>query len=560
MYEYHEEQERVLYIGDNKDAKEKAAREREQEEQRLYYVAITRAKARLYLPLVPGQLGGKQWKGGYRRLNDRLSDLVNGLDGSGNKALFSIIPVHDRPSDNATDQVDRPARSPASWQPPDELLKSSDNSGEFAGYRHRHAGYEVSSYSRMKRAWSGELNPLERDEFRRESSRELIAVVSTEKELPGGTAAGLMLHEILEKIPFDVTANAKSLEIWRSKKPVAEVIDAAMDRNGIGPAHRGEVEAMVYHALTFNVTLDQGRSIPGLCGCDIQPARDGISFPVSRGFPPSAFGSDAWQIYDRRGFIKGFVDLVVEHDSRVYFGDWKSDVLPSYSSETLKRHIADHYDLQAKLYAMALVKALAIRSEEDYEKSFGGLFYVFLRSLRPRGTLAAEPGVYFDRPTWAQILSYERELRRFATSTSGGRSMKSSMVHCRLSEPPGRLSQAVISLPASVTPADSELALLDWLEQLREPLKTLYNLEDEISYIAWELARWQEGLALRERQALILLILSALIQLRQGSTRIALRVQTMVDRSGSNSSKGSSVASSRRQDLRLWLIRRRQSI
>jgi exodeoxyribonuclease V alpha subunit len=72
-------------------------------------------------------------------------------------------------------------------------------------------------------------------------------------------------------------------------------------------------------------------------------------------------------------------------------------------------------------------------------------------------------------------------------------------------------------------PSGPEIAFLEWVEQLREPLKTLYNMEDEIVYIAWELARWQEGLAPRERQALILLILSALIQLRQGSTRIALR-------------------------------------
>jgi exodeoxyribonuclease V alpha subunit len=79
------------------------------------------------------------------------------------------------------------------------------------------------------------------------------------------------------------------------------------------------------------------------------------------------------------------------------------------------------------------------------------------------------------------------------------------------------------SLAGVPAPSEREIALLDWLEQLREPLKTLYNLEDEIAYIAWELARWQEGLAPRERQALILLILSALIQLRQGSTRIALR-------------------------------------
>ena len=79
------------------------------------------------------------------------------------------------------------------------------------------------------------------------------------------------------------------------------------------------------------------------------------------------------------------------------------------------------------------------------------------------------------------------------------------------------------SFSAGNEPSSPETNLLDWLEQLREPLKALCNMEDEIVYIAWELARWQEGLAMRERQAVILLILSALIQLRQGSTRIALR-------------------------------------
>jgi len=70
---------------------------------------------------------------------------------------------------------------------------------------------------------------------------------------------------------------------------------------------------------------------------------------------------------------------------------------------------------------------------------------------------------------------------------------------------------------------EPEVALLEWLKKVREPLTTLYNLEDEIAFIAWELARWQPGINLIERQALILLILTALVHLRLGSTRIALR-------------------------------------
>ena len=120
-----------------------------------------------------------------------------------------------------------------------------------------------------------------------------------------------------------------------------------------------------------------------------------------------------------RGFIKGYVDLVVEHKGLVYFADWKSDLLPSFEQETIDKHVDAHYELQAKLYSLALVKALAIQSEAVYDRSFGGLFYVFLRSLGGENT--KPPGVYFKRPSWADILGYEDEVKRFDARSRGGR-------------------------------------------------------------------------------------------------------------------------------------------
>ena len=314
-------------------------------------------------------------------------------------------------------------RSPASWQPPEKLLKSGDNAAEFAGYRHRHAGYEVLSYSRMKQAWSVELDPLERDEFRREAGQELITVAPTVSELPGGTAAGLMLHEILENIPFDLTAIAnRPRDLALAQEPVAEVVGAAMDRNGIGWSIVMTLKPWFIKPSPSICPWTKDRSIPGLCGCGHYLREMEFLFPFPEDFHPPLSEPTPGKFAIGRGYIKGFVDLVIEHDSQVYFGDWKSDVLPLYSSETLKKHVADHYELQAKLYSMALVKALAIRTEDDYERSFGGLFYIFLRSLLPHGTLTPEPGVYFERPSWAQILTYEGELKRFAMNPSGGRS------------------------------------------------------------------------------------------------------------------------------------------
>jgi len=111
-----------------------------------------------------------------------------------------------------------------------------------------------------------------------------------------------------------------------------------------------------------------------------------------------------------RGFIKGYVDLVAVYDGMVYFADWKSDVLPSYDQETVQEHVATHYDLQVKLYVLALMKALRVHSESEYENRFGGLVYVFLRGLRTSDDVS--PGIYFRRPSWFQVLAYEREIKQ----------------------------------------------------------------------------------------------------------------------------------------------------
>jgi exodeoxyribonuclease V beta subunit len=421
IYEYHEGKERVLYIGENDQAKEAAKAERKHEDERLYYVAMTRAKARLYLPFVPGHLWGKSWSGGYRRVNERLAEVIGGLESSGKSHLFKSIIFKDDPISHRRDDMDRHSQGPVSWSPSDALFKDRHHYWEFAEYRRRHAGYEVSSYSRMKRAWSGELDPLERDEFRREPGRAAIVVTPAEGDLPGGTAAGLMLHEIIEKIPFDSPSRVDSptLDTWRLHTSVAGVITEAMVRNNVAPIYRSQVEGMVYHALTVKIPVDEGKSIPGLCHCPKILREMEFLFPFPEESHPRLFDPAPGKFIIERGFIKGFVDLVVEHDNRVYFADWKSDVLPSYDLDTLSKQVADHYDLQAKLYALALVRALTISSEADYEKLFGGLFYVFLRAARREN--AAAPGVYFKRPNWVEILSYENELKQGPLRNQGGR-------------------------------------------------------------------------------------------------------------------------------------------
>lgn len=92
----------------------------------------------------------------------------------------------------------------------------------------------------------------------------------------------------------------------------------------------------------------------------------------------------------------------------MYFADWKGDLLPSYEPVAVAQHVERHYQLQARIYSLGVVRLLAINSERDYDSRFGGLLYVFLRGVSPTGN--GKSGFYFARPSWNEIVTYESDL------------------------------------------------------------------------------------------------------------------------------------------------------
>ena len=105
------------------------------------------------------------------------------------------------------------------------------------------------------------------------------------------------------------------------------------------------------------------------------------------------------------GFLRGYVDLVVEHEGRWHILDYKSNWLgpapADYGPEALAEAIrVGGYPLQYLIYLVALHRYLATRLPGyDYERHVGGAFYLFVRGIDPAAGLRR--GVYFDRPTAA---------------------------------------------------------------------------------------------------------------------------------------------------------------
>ncbi len=124
------------------------------------------------------------------------------------------------------------------------------------------------------------------------------------------------------------------------------------------------------------------------------------------------FGLTEWPLWNRTvsgGCLNGFIDLFFRHNGRYYLLDWKSNRLEgrsaNFSPERLPSAMVDSfYFLQYLIYTVAAVKYLRMRlgqfGAEEYEKLFGGVFYLFVRGVTPEHP---GRGVFFDKPPFELI-------------------------------------------------------------------------------------------------------------------------------------------------------------
>jgi len=402
----HVNHERRFLVG---DAMKKAYRKalhiaQRSEAQRLHYVAMTRAKVKLFLPFIDTEA---ELPGDYEVVNGRLARLHRSdrLEAT----RFQLDPVTEFFGETADDQLE-------TWTPPTALLDAASEPSDFGALyqlRAAHAPLVMTSYTRLKDqgVLRSEHVPLEAEEFKEDPSPTLapdLEALEPDRRLPGGRHMGRCLHEIIELIDFGDLA---PFETWRTEAAVDRTVTWALKRHDIDPFWRSQCEELVYGTVTRTVPLPDEVELPPFTRMrEIRELE--FLFPIpenhhpllSRGAPPE----DADWTVDR-GFIKGFIDLVFEHDGRVYWADWKSDTLPQYDSATLTHHVRGHYDTQAQLYTLGMVRLLGITDEESYERRFGGLLYIFLRGFAQG---EGHEGVYFERPSWATVCVDEQRLEK----------------------------------------------------------------------------------------------------------------------------------------------------
>ncbi|CAN7263952.1 exodeoxyribonuclease V subunit beta [Caballeronia sp. LjRoot34] len=137
---------------------------------------------------------------------------------------------------------------------------------------------------------------------------------------------------------------------------------------------------------------------------------------VAHGFPDVALEAGTL-----RGFVKGFIDLIVEHEGRFWIVDWKSNHLgltpADYDEQSLDAAMASHaYHLQALFYTVALHRYLHLRLRDyAFERHIGGYLYLFVRGVRPDWRDGDKPaGVHVGKPSLELIEAIDRLMQGVA--------------------------------------------------------------------------------------------------------------------------------------------------
>jgi exodeoxyribonuclease V beta subunit len=396
---FHLGNERRLAIGKAAQAlaEKEIKEERAEDDQRLLYVALTRARTKLILPCVPSGTLSRDLSGFYKPLNDRLRSLDHETQ---LERLFvtetAIAPATD--SENERDLIKLALDENALCDWLESTSQAITHDSEFTDLGRTHRGLIVESYTSLQAA--------EPDDFK--TSIDALDPRADRIDLPGGRRVGIFLHEAIEKLDFDSFGDVPDLQSWMARNDVRELFAKAMRRHGVDdPRWLDRGREIVFNTLTARVALGETMLERGLCR--LKSIREmEFAYPIpERHHAFLADGPDgAWSV--GRGYIKGFIDLVFRRDNLMYFADWKGDLLPSYDPAAVARHVESHYRLQARIYSVGVVRLLAIHNERDYDSRFGGLLYVFLRGISCVGN--GKNGFYFARPSWNEIVTYESEL------------------------------------------------------------------------------------------------------------------------------------------------------
>ena len=278
--------------------------------------------------------------------------------------------------------------------------------------------WRIGSFSALTQGHDAELPDYDSYE-----SATSVTVVRTEVQdrfsFPRGAQAGTCLHAIFELWDFTSrdeqalqTLVLRTLLQYGFDEKWLDVVCQWVQEVVATPLGEGE-SAVRMVDLTRVKRLDELAFYFPVANLSVTSLQDAL-LPLLDNDSALASVIKRLRFYDLTGFMKGFIDLVFEHQGKYYVVDYKSNHLGNndvdYQHESLDNAMVAHdYPLQYLIYSLALHRYLKLRLP-DYtpEKHLGGVYYLFIRGMKPEwGT----SGIFHDKLDSELLEQFDRYLQ-----------------------------------------------------------------------------------------------------------------------------------------------------
>ncbi len=397
--------ENKVYALDKKHVswKELHDEELDNEDKRLFYVACTRAKYRLYIPTI----GQEYTRVKIGPLGTFLREALINAKAKYPQLFYQrdeelLLAKNTLPAISSLSSLTNVTTDFTISPPPKDLLPK--HFYPFALRRLRVESYSHLAFKHQSQA-SSELEGerLQKDDL---PPWENTFTSDIEEVLPRGADTGNLLHDILEGVDFQITESVKT---WSEFILVLEntsflrLVRAKMREYVLPSKYETSLLRLLWNTLKCPIPKLHNHSNPSTFSlCSIQERIHEMEFLFPfQGADSEMRGEIIPDTFPQKGFLWGYIDLVFRIEGVYYLADWKSNTLENYLPESLKHSVvSSKYDLQIMLYSLALHKWLkSTLADYNFEKHFGGVYYFYLRGMQEENSM----GIFTHRPNLEQL-------------------------------------------------------------------------------------------------------------------------------------------------------------
>ena len=417
FYYRNEKNQKVLTL---KTDNNKNAKFNFEEAMRLFYVALTRAKYLLMIPIYQDATSGDYSPHLKQQLvnfvknpeNQKYYQLMGELDNVAKyrKIVSDTIKCLSEKEQKGRKETEEEVRTRLQ-KVITAITEHRTNKYSYSSLTHAHEEVIIGDTLNLDKEGSSEAISLSFDNnpkwFTNLEYSEKVAPIAISPNYPKGAIIGTALHEIMEKLDFTTKDNDTINQLIK--------------------------QVMAYYGYENEVWLTDTKELVDSVLAAKLPIINGSSFNqeyfcLNSIDAPNKLAEVEFNFNKENEFLKdyftGFIDLIIRRGDYYSVLDWKSDTLndeefDSYAKPaSLKAHVDERYAIQRVLYSYVLIKWLKLhypeKTEEDiFNNHFGGVYYVFLKGCNK----GLSNGIYAQ--TWENYHELEAEYQKIIQLIGG---------------------------------------------------------------------------------------------------------------------------------------------